>query len=85
MIRIWPCRRKVLVRGFRPPRPAWGSEFHRREFGRRRKIHQFLELGHEMDLTAAIQRIYAFFGGDHGIAVKVRGALLKFGEIFDAL
>ena len=44
---------------------------------RRREVEQRLELGHELDLTAALEWIHSFFGGDHRIAVEVGGTLLE--------
>ena len=44
-----------------------------------------LELGHEVDLAAALQRVHAFLRGDHGVAVEIGGALLEFGEVFNRL
>src|SRR5262249_34795679 len=53
------------------------------EVRRWRKVEQSLHLAHEVHLTAALQRVDAFLGGDDRIAVEVGSALLEFGEVFD--
>src|ERR1700737_191245 len=47
------------------------------ELGRRRKIQHFLDIGHEVDLAAALQRVHPFLRGDPGIAAGIGGALLE--------
>ena len=53
------------------------------ELRSRRKIEYLLKLGHSMYLTAAIENVHAFLLRDHRITVKIRGALLEFGEVLD--
>src|SRR5262245_57951318 len=50
---------------------------------RGRKVEQFLHLGHEMNLAAALQRVDAFLGGDDLVAVEVSAALFELGEVFN--
>ena len=51
----------------------------------RREVEQLLELGHEVDLAAALEDVDALLRGDHRIAVEVGGPLLELGEVLDAL
>ena len=44
-----------------------------------------MELGHEVDLAAALQDVDALLGGDHRVAVEVGRPLLELGEVLDAL
>src|SRR5262249_14763338 len=53
------------------------------ELRRGRKVEQFLHLGHEMNLTAALQRVDAFLCGDDRVAVEVGAALFELGEVLD--
>jgi len=55
------------------------------ELGCGRKIQHLLEIGHEVDLAAALERVHAFLCGLHDIAVEIGGALLELGEILDRL
>src|SRR6266446_2244998 len=55
------------------------------KLGRRWKVQHLLEIGHEVHLTSALERIHTFLRGDHSIAVEIRRALLEFGEILDRL
>ena len=48
-----------------------------------REIEEFLELGHRVHLTAPFEGIDPLLLGDHRIAVEIRGALFKFGEVLD--
>jgi hypothetical protein len=43
------------------------------------------EFGHEVDLAAPLQNVDAFLGCNHRITIKVGGALLELGEVFDGL
>ena len=53
------------------------------ELGRRREVEQVLELGHEVDLAAALQDVDAFLRGRDRIAVEIGGPLLELGEVLD--
>jgi len=55
------------------------------ELGRRGKVQHLLKIGHEVDLAAALERVYAFLCGRHDVTVEIGGALLEFGEILDRL
>src|SRR5437016_3599292 len=55
------------------------------ELGRLRKVQHLLEIGHEIDLAAALERVHAFLRGRDDVTVEVGGALLEFGEILDRL
>ena len=55
------------------------------ELRRRREVEDGLELGHEVDLAAALQDVDALLRGDHRIAVEVGRPLLELGEVLDAL
>src|SRR5690606_38483050 len=52
---------------------------------RRRKVQERLDLGHEVDLTAALEHVHALLRRDHRIAVEVGRALLELGEVLDGL
>jgi hypothetical protein len=62
-----------------------GRACRKRQLRRRREVEQLLELGHEVHLAAALQRVDALLGGDHRVAVEVGGALLELGEVLDRL
>ena len=53
------------------------------ELGGRREVEQGLELGHEMDLAAAVERVDALLGGRDRVAVEIGGPLLELGEVLD--
>src|SRR5215469_4572827 len=55
------------------------------EFWRWRKIQHLLEIGHEIDLAAALERVHPLFCRLHDVAVEIGRALLEFGEVFDRL
>jgi hypothetical protein len=42
-------------------------------------------IGHEVHLAAALQRVHAFFRCGRDVAVEIGGALLELGEILDGL
>jgi len=50
---------------------------------RRRKIQHLLKIGHEVNLAAALQRVYSFLRGNRDVAVEISRALLEFGKILD--
>ena len=83
--RTAPCRRRAAW-----PRSSARVALRRIELAvdaelrRRREVEQLLELGHEVDLAAALEDVDALLGGDHRIAVEVGGALLELGEVLDA-
>jgi hypothetical protein len=58
-----------------------GAIFIDAELRCRRKGQYLFEFRHCMHLTAAIQNIHALLLHDHRVAVDVRCALLKFGEV----
>src|SRR6266540_4808121 len=80
---MWQTAQFALPKKSASPRASVSTR--RRPVSRRRgrKVEQFLHLGHEVNLAAALQRIDAFLGGDDRIAVEVGPALLEFGEVFD--
>ena len=51
----------------------------------RRKIEQFLELRHEMDLASPFKDTDTLLRSNHRIPVKVSSPLFKFGEVFHRL
>src|ERR1700688_84431 len=53
------------------------------QFGRRRKIEYLLKFRHVVNLTAAVEDVDPFFGGDYRVSVEVRRALLKFRKILN--
>src|ERR1700688_675216 len=53
------------------------------ELGRGREVQHLLEVGHKVDLAAALERVNALLRSDHGVAVEISGALLELGEILD--
>src|SRR4029077_8597496 len=55
------------------------------ELGRRREVQHLLDVGHEVDLAAALERVHALLHSDHDIAVEIGSALLELGEILDRL
>src|ERR1700691_6361975 len=55
------------------------------ELGRGREVQDFLEVGHEVHLAAALERIHALLRRVHDVAVEIGGALLELGEILDRL
>src|SRR5207244_8017715 len=55
------------------------------ELGCGRKVQHLLDIGHEIDLAAALERVHTLLCGRHDIAVEIGGALLEFGEILDRL
>ena len=83
--RTAPCRRTAPGRAA-PPRVALrGSSLPIDvELRRRREVEQLLELGHEVDLAAALEDVDALLGGDDRVAVEVGGPLLELGEVLDA-
>ena len=84
--RTGPCRRRASW-----PRISAARRLRRIELaedvelGRGREVQQLLELGHEVDLAAALEDVDALLRGDHGVAVEVGGALLELGEVLDRL
>src|SRR6202011_6051463 len=42
-------------------------------------------IGHEVDLTATLERVHPFLRGLHYVGVEIGSALLEFGEILDRL
>ena len=50
------------------------------QFGRRRKIQQCHEFGHEVHLAAAFEDVDTLFRSDDGITVEVRRPLLQLRE-----
>jgi hypothetical protein len=44
---------------------------------RRRKVQDFLELSHEVDLAAAFEDIDTFLGGDYRVAVEIGPARIR--------
>jgi hypothetical protein len=55
------------------------------QLGRGREVEQLLELGHEVDLAAALQGVDPLLGGDDGVAVEIGRALLELREVLHAL
>src|SRR5262249_17413252 len=55
------------------------------ELRRRWEVEQFLKLGHEVDLAAAVEDLAALVGGGHRAAAEVGGPLLELGEVLDRL
>ena len=55
------------------------------ELGGGWEIEDRLELGHEVDLAPSFEDVHTFYLSLHRVAVKVRGALFEFGEIFHRL
>src|ERR1700730_2635221 len=51
------------------------------ELGRGGKVQHLLEIGHEVYLAAAIERVHPLLRGLHDIAVEIGGWLLEFGEV----
>lgn len=49
------------------------------------KIQKRLKLSHEMNLTAALQYVYALLGCYHRISIKIGCSLLKFREVLNTL
>ena len=47
------------------------------------KVKHLLEVGHAVDLAAALEWIHALLCSDHGVAIEIGGALLELGEILD--
>jgi hypothetical protein len=62
---------------------AWIELSEHVELRRRREPQHFLELGHDVDLMAALENVYALLRGDHIVTVEIGAALLEFGEILD--
>src|SRR5262245_53160731 len=54
------------------------------ELGRGREIQERLELGHEVDLTAALENIDALLRSEDGIAVEVGRPLFELREVLNA-
>src|SRR5262249_164333 len=50
-----------------------------------REVEQLLELGHGLDLMAAVEDVDALLDGGDEVAVEVRAALLELGEVLDGL
>src|SRR5713101_4922456 len=55
------------------------------KLGRGREIQHLLEVGHEVDLAAALERVHALLRSGHDVAVEIGRALLELGEILDRL
>ena len=52
---------------------------------RRRKVEDLLELGHEVDLAAALEDVDALLGGNHRIPVEIGRPLLELREVLHGL
>ncbi len=81
--RIGPCRRRAPGLAVRPPSPWRDQLAEQVELRRRREIQHLLEIGHEVDLAAALEGVHALLRGDHDVAVEIGRALLELGEILD--
>src|ERR1039458_7360741 len=55
------------------------------KLGRRRKVQQFLDLGHKVDLASSFEDIYSLLRGNDWVPIEVRRTLLKLRKIFDGL
>src|SRR5258708_22554225 len=55
------------------------------KLGRGREVQHLLEVSHEVDLAAALERIHALLRSGHNVAVEIGGALLELSEILDRL
>jgi len=55
------------------------------KLGRGREVQHLLDVGHEVDLAAALERVHALLRSDHDVAVEIGRTLLELGEILDRL
>src|SRR5882757_6530325 len=62
---------------------AWIELSEHVELRRRRESQKLLELGHDIDLMAALENVDAFLRRDHIVTVEICAPLLEFREILD--